>query len=193
MRDIINGFLSQIISGFIRYKWTSICALLSGVIMSIITFFRDIDIAYSIPIVIFVVGAIPWNILGCIKVYEFITNKNLEIIYDNGKYNGPDKKITWERGIEEYIDVFAHRVKVCNNSNSIIHGVEILVEIEEKKLPHRATFTKFKNTEEYYCDIYPKSCEIVTLFYGRGEFKPIAVTIKCRGKEIPEKIKTLIL
>jgi len=161
--------------------------------MSIITFFQNIDIAYSIPIIIFVMGAILWSILGCIKVYEFITNKNLEIIYDNGKYNGPDKKTTWERGIEEYIDVFAYRVKICNNSNSIIHGIEILVETEEEKLPHRAFFTKFKNTEEYYCDIYPKSCEIVTLFYWRGELKPTKVTLKCRGKEMPEKIKTLIL
>jgi hypothetical protein len=138
-------------------------------------------------------GAIPWSIMGYVKVYEIFTNKNLEIIYDDGKYNGPDKQITWEGGREEYIRVFAYRIKVCNNSNSVIHGVEVLVEIEEEKLPLRASFSKSKNTEEYYCDMYPKSCEIVTLFFWEGPLKPHKITLKYRSKETPEKIKTLIL
>lgn len=197
MEKIIKALWEHCKSSFINWVITNIWKLFDfgGVItlVSTIALIQEIPSFYWIPMILLTCYLFIAVVNGFTYWYNYFQKPVLEIIYDNGKYNGPDKKITWERGIEEYIDVFAYRVKVCNSSNSIIHGVEILVEIKKEKLPCRATFTKFRNTEEYYCDIYPKSCEIVTLLYWRGELTPIEATIKCRGKEISEKIKTLIL
>jgi hypothetical protein len=108
----IKFILLQISTIFIRYKWQSICALVSGVIMYITTFLRNTDIVYSIPIIIFVIGAIPWTILGCIKLYEFITNREeLEIIYDSGKYNKKTKIFNQNRECDETIFMYIFSIK----------------------------------------------------------------------------------
>lgn len=189
MGKAIKWILSQITTAWVRFKWPAILSLASGVIMSIITFFRDIDIAYSIPIVIFVIGAISWSILGCIKVYEFITNKNLEIIYDNGIYN--ERKDITTSNREIYENAVIYRVGILNITKKTIESVSVIVqgEIEIVKNSQKAYWAK---TKQYKCDINPGEMEFANLFASNdGLEKEITITVT--GKDIPKIVKKIVL
>lgn len=149
----IKFILLQISTILIKSKWRVILSLVSGVIMSIITFFQNINIAYSIPIIIFVMGAIPWGILCYIKVYKLFCNKPvLEIIYDNGKFNREDILVKHNYLRKYYVCIIA----IFNKSTKTVSSVRVFM--ETKGTP-QITLLHF-DTNKNMCDINPGATEL---------------------------------
>lgn len=201
LQKFIKWVLSQAISLYIKYKWTAILTLLSGVVMCVITFLRDIDIAYSIPIIIFVIGAIPWTILGCIKLYEYLKSRpKIEIIYDKSK-NGLDKVLVYENkkhGIKDYENHYAYRIVIKNITNKTLSKIQVFVENIESSESSRAFFSSYGNQQRtYICDINPYSSKIVTIAYYDGNINDLPQNYKflvnCNAEEMIEVKKEITL
>lgn len=161
--------------------------------MAVITQLQAIPLSYQVPCILFVIVCLLLILRLAVWVHEYFYPAAVEILYDNGKYNGLET-IKIKSFYDEFKTLFAYRVKISNNTNNLITKVEVLIEGNLLETPSRAYFTKFKNTHEYLCDIYPKSDEIVTLCHKDLKSDELTtLTIKCRGKEIREIIKTITL
>lgn len=205
MQKFIKVFAESCKNYFIKWIFDNILIqnlVNVAIIMPTLAFIQSIPSFYWIPITFVTLLLFILVIIAITHLLNSFQKPALTVDYDDGKYNGIEMIKTYDRGTDLFENMLALRIKVCNNSRKLITGVEILIEKKTAGFstpPSRGYFTKFNNTKDkvYNCDIYPRSCEIVTLDYFRGNFneknEPIELIIKCRGKEIPEITKIIIL
>lgn len=162
--------------------------------MSIIAFLRNIDIFYCIPIIIFVMGAITWSVLGCIKIYQFIQKPVLEIIYDNGSYN---EIVKVPDGYGYYDQCLAYRFAVYNYGNTEIKNVTVLM--EQNTLSDLPSFINCSDSEnKQKTQDLPSNClRIYDIYYMMkalpDRLKGISVKITVKGEKMKAITQTITL
>lgn len=158
--------------------------------MCVITFLRDIDIAYSIPIILNAVCAILWSIIGFLKFREhYISKSKIKIIYDK-KYNGYEDIITsqtWTNGKidnKNYTNYFCYRICIINRTYQTLHKVTVFVSDEGVHGLYARCAAQYEGITPTPQNIKPKSSILFNIYCS------IEPSFKSKEKELYVKIKS---
>lgn len=184
IKKVIQWILRQII----EYKFVAILAFLGSLAMTIVSFLSTFQLPIQILIVLACLGTLIWTMIGLITFYRTLPYpKVLEIIYDNGRYNGEGER---KDDLGFYYKSFAYRIGIYNNSNKTIHSVFVKARCGETEI-----YCSHELTRSRICDINPRGIEIFTLGYKVNNCDPSGeiFIITASGKDVTTITRTITL